>query len=91
MKIDYDPAKSAANIAAGRPSFDEVARFDFQTATYAVDGRRDYGETRLQARGFLDGRLHVLIFVEIIGGLRVISFRKANRREVKLYEEERKG
>lgn len=41
MEISYDPAKNAANIAAGRPSFGEVARFDFQTAVFTVDERRD--------------------------------------------------
>lgn len=89
MEISYDPIKNAANIGAGRPSFDEVARFDFQTATFAVDNRRDYGQTRIQVRGFLDARLHVLIFAETATGIRVISFRKANKREVKQYEKDR--
>lgn len=91
MEISYDSAKNAANIASGRPSFDEVARFDFQTAIFAVDDRHDYGETRIQARGFLGQRLHVLVFVETLAGIRVISFRKANKREVKRYEKDIAG
>jgi Protein of unknown function (DUF497). len=47
-----------------------------------IDNRRDYGEIRHRALGFLDHRLHALVFVEIVGGIRVISFRKANKREV---------
>jgi uncharacterized DUF497 family protein len=86
MEISYDPAKNVANVAAGRPSFDEVARFDFQTAAFAVDDRHDYGEIRYRGFGFLDGRLHALVFVETRTGIRVISFRKANKREVKRYE-----
>lgn len=41
------------------------------------------------ALGLLDGRLHVLVFSEIPGGIRVISFRKGNNREVKRYEQAR--
>jgi uncharacterized DUF497 family protein len=63
-----------------------VADFDFETALYAVDDRRDYREERWRALGRLDGRVHALVFAETTRGIRVISFRKANRREVKRYE-----
>jgi uncharacterized DUF497 family protein len=33
-------------------------------------------------------RLHVICFTPIDGGVRIISFRKANRREVRYYEDE---
>jgi uncharacterized DUF497 family protein len=89
MKISYDPVKNSANIAVGRPSFDEVAQFDFQTAVFTVDNRRDYGETRYRGFGFLGQRLHALVFVETANGIRVVSFRKANDREVKRYEKAR--
>lgn len=89
MKISYDPAKNAANIAAGRPSFDEVAGFDFQTAVFAIDDRRDYGKTRYRGFGLLGQRLHALVFVETAEGIRIVSFRKANDREMKRYEKAR--
>ena len=38
------------------------------------------------ALGKLYGRVHMLVFSETPRGIRIISFRKANRREVKLYE-----
>jgi uncharacterized DUF497 family protein len=41
------------------------------------------------AVGFLDKRLHVLCFTPKAGGIRVISFRKANAREVKDYDQTR--
>lgn len=87
VEITYDQAKNAANVALGRPSFEDVARFDFQTALFTVDDRRDYGEIRYRGFGFLGGRLHALVFTETAGGIRVISFRKANKREVKRYEQ----
>lgn len=40
------------------------------------------------ALGLLDGRVHSLVFAETSTGIRVISFRKANPREVKRYEQE---
>lgn len=69
------------NIRERGLSFARVAEFDFDTSVYPSDERRDYGETRIVAVGYLDRRLHVLCFVEIKNGIRVISFCKANFRE----------
>lgn len=85
MRISYDPAKNERNIRRRGLSFDSAAEFDFEGALYAVDERHDYGETRYIAIGMLGVRLHVLCFAETADGVRVISFRKANAREVKRY------
>ncbi len=85
MRISYDPAKNERNRRNRGLSFDAVAGFDFEGALYALDDRRDYGETRYIALGLLGDRLHVLCFAETVDGIRVISFRKANAREVKRY------
>ena len=81
MEIDFDPAKNERNIRERGLPFERVAEFGFKTATFLLDNRRDYGEIRRIAIGYLGTRLHFLCFVEIPGGLRVISFRKANQRE----------
>lgn len=86
MIINFDPSKNIKNISERGLSFECVAEFEFETAQFVIDNRHDYGETRYRALGFLGHRLHPLVFVEIIGGIRVISFRKANKREVKHYE-----
>ncbi|MCL2831082.1 MAG: BrnT family toxin [Betaproteobacteria bacterium] len=88
MKIEFDPAKNAANIRDRGLSFERAAEFDFESALIRVDDRRNYGEIRFRSIGLLDGRIHVLVFVEITSGIRVISFRKANKREVRDYEQE---
>jgi uncharacterized DUF497 family protein len=88
MKIDFDPVKSEQNIKLRSLSFDRADDFDWQTAIYYEDNRLDYPEKRVIALGFLGVRLHVICFTPIDGGVRVISFRKANRREVRYYEEE---
>jgi len=88
MEVGFDPAKSERNIRERGLSFELAGEFDFETALYQTDIRRDYGEERMRALGRLSGRVHALVFVETPEGIRVISFRKANAREVRIYEQE---
>ena len=85
MRVHFDPAKNERNVRNRGLSFELAAEFDFETALVYVDERRDYDETRYVALGLLDGGLHVLCFTEASDGIRVISFRKANSREVSRY------
>jgi uncharacterized DUF497 family protein len=87
MAIVFDPAKSARNLRDRGLSFDRAEDFDFANAYMRIDDRKDYGEVRIRALGFLDDRLHLLVFTERGNDLRVISFRRAKRTERKLYEE----
>lgn len=80
MQIEFDPVKDERNIRERGLSFERAAEFDFETALYAVDSRRDDGETRVRALGYLGDRLHALVYVGIPQGIRVISLRKANQR-----------
>jgi len=63
--------------------FDRVTEFDFEAATFVHDLRRDYGEERWVGIGYCRGRLHFLCFATTPSGIRVISFRKANEREIR--------
>ena len=85
MRISYDPVKNERNIRERGLAFEDADRFDFESAAYAIDERKEYGETRFIALGTFENRLHVLCFTETPEGIRVISFRKANAREVKRY------
>lgn len=85
MEIDFDTAKDERNIAERGISFKLAAQFDFSTAWIVEDTRQSYPERRFQALGLLGDRLHMLVFTPIPGGIRVISFRKANKREVRSY------
>ncbi len=49
------------------------------------DDRRDYGEDRFITVGFLDETMVVLVWTPRAAAYRVISMRKANERERKLY------
>ncbi len=85
MRITFDPAKNARNIAERGLSFERVAELDWDTAVIAEDTRRDYGETRLLVMARLNGRLHTVVVTPRGDDLHVISFRKASKREVKRY------
>ena len=84
MDFDWDEAKSEANLR------DPTRGFDFAFAALifggpvlaAVDDRQEYGEVRVQAIGEAEG--NVLFVYTDRGDLRrIISARKANRRERK--------
>jgi len=85
VQIEFNPAKNAANIKDRGLSFELAAEFNFSTADIGQDTRKAYPELRLVAVGFLGKRLHVLCFTPLPLGIRVISFRKANKREVRDY------
>ena len=87
MKVQYDPDKNRWNIKERNLSFEQVIDLEWDTAQIIEDSRKDYPEQRFVAMAFLYERLHVLCFTPIEGGIRVISFRKANSREVKKYEQ----
>ncbi len=88
MKIEFDLAKNATNIRNRGLAFELAEDFDFSTAAVDEDIRHQYSERRFVAVGYLANRLHVLCFALINGGIRVISFRKANAREGKAHEKE---
>jgi uncharacterized DUF497 family protein len=87
MVIDFDPAKSARNASERGLPFTLVSEFDWQGAVFSEDTRHPYPERRFVALGYVGERLHVVCFTPIEGGVRVISFRKANDREVRRYEQ----
>jgi uncharacterized DUF497 family protein len=86
--IEFDLAKSEKNARERGLPFELVDEFDWDTALIIEDMRRDYGEPRFRAFGFIGARLHALVYSPREGGLRVISLRKANRREGRNYEKE---
>lgn len=88
MRFEWDEAKAGENFAKHGVSFELALQFEFNTALEAIDDRRDYGESRMVAIGFIAERLYVLIYTKRDDALRVISLRKANRREAERYERE---
>ena len=87
VKCEWDEHKSAANKAKHGFSFEDAERFDWYTAITDPDVRKDYGEDREIAIGCLDRSICVLVYTKRGGIVRIISLRKANKRERKHYEE----
>ena len=86
MLIDFDPDKSARNEQERGLPFTAVKRFDWEKAVFSEDTRFDYPEQRFIGLGKIEERVHVVCFTPITDGIRVISLRKANQREVRRYE-----
>lgn len=86
MKIEFDNAKNEANQAKHGIDFNRARYFHWHSALVIEDRRKDYAEHRYKAQGFIDGRLHVLIFVIRNKTCRIVSLRKSNARERSFYE-----
>ena len=88
--IEFDPDKDAANIAKHGVSLARAEDMVFEEALIEADQRFDYRESRWLAYGYLDGRLHVLVFTRRDDITRAISLRKANQREARHVENQRR-
>ncbi|MDA8249483.1 MAG: BrnT family toxin [Rhodospirillales bacterium] len=86
MEIEFDDAKDAANrLKHGVPlALGAVALESLIGET--LDDRRDYGETRINAFGLIAGRLYVCTYTKRGPVYRIISLRKASRREQGLWQ-----
>ena len=86
MDFEYDPEKNSLNIQQHGLSFADVHKLDWDGAVYREDARKDYGEVRVQA--FVLGRdkkLYMVAFTVRQEKIRVISYRRANKREEKMF------
>ena len=77
MEVLFDRAKDRINRRKHGVSLGQAVGFDFEAALFLIDDREDYGEVRIRAIGFLDARLHALVFTQEGENIRVISLRKA--------------
>ena len=89
--FDFDPEKSARNERERGITFERIADMDFETAIAIEDTRKDYGERRLRMLGTIDGKLHAAVITPRGETIRVISLRRANKREEHAYAKERQS
>ena len=87
MIYEWDEKKRFANYIKHNVDFLDAERFEWASAIETIYNRADYKEERWIALGFIDNRLHVLIYAIRGDHIRLISLRKANSRERKYYEE----
>ena len=86
--FEWDPAKEARNIRDRDLDFATASHIWDARVMEKVDARRDYGEVRVLAFGKVNGRLMAVLFTWRGARRRIISARKANRREQKRFEAE---
>ena len=83
MRITFDPAKRAKTLAERRLDFKRAKEVFAGLHLTRVDDRRNYDEPRFISTGRLEGRIVVIVWTPRGRARRVISMRKANRREIK--------
>jgi uncharacterized DUF497 family protein len=88
MRYEWDEAKNRSNFAKHALDFADAAQVLTGRCVTFVDDRFDYGEERLISIGPLERRLVAIAHTPRGPGVtRIISMRKANRREQKIYQE----
>jgi len=87
MEIEFDPAKDESNQTKHGMSLAMATELDWEAALVWVDERFEYSETRMIALAPKAEILYYVAFVNRGKVRRVISLRRANRREVKHYVE----
>ena len=91
MQFTWSERKRLINLKDHGLDFVDAARV-FQSATYTFeDSRFDYGERRFETLGLLAGVPVSVVHMESEHEIRIISFRKATKREAKLYFHEIKN
>ena len=87
MLIEFDPKKDASNLAKHGLSLVLAEQLDWDAALVWIDERFRYEELRMIALAPRTNTLYYVVFVERGEIRRIISLRRAERREVKHYAE----
>ena len=87
MRVEFDPAKDKANVAKHGVTLALARQLDWDAALVWVDDRFDYDDVRMIALAPETDTLYYVDFVDRGNVRRIISLRRAERREVKYYVE----
>lgn len=85
MNYEWDEQKRTLNLTKHGVDFLNTAQFNWELSLIELDSRYDYSEQRFNALAPIDDRLYVMTFTRRDENIRIISFRKANKREVTYY------
>ena len=83
LELEWDEEKRRANIQKHSLDFADVKYLDWDHATYIEDNRFPYPEPRYWAFALWKSRLFLVAFCRRGSKIRIISFRKANRKEIR--------
>jgi uncharacterized protein len=87
VTYEWDRAKNRSNFAKHGLDFEDAEQVFTGPCVTFEDDRFDYGEERLITLGLLAGRVVIIAHAPHGEVTRIISMRKANRREQKIYQE----
>ena len=85
MQIEFDPRKDATNLQKHGLSLAVAKQLDWDFALVWVDDRFSYDEIRMIALAPQTNTLYYVSFVERGEVKRIISLRRATRKEVDYY------
>ncbi len=85
MLTEFDPVKDALNRANHQISLAFAFELDWDSALVWVDERFDYDELRMIALAPKTNTVYYVAFADRGDTRRIISLRRATRREVDLY------
>lgn len=85
MEFEWDESKRAANIAKHGVDFLRASLIFDGPVLEAIDGRENYGEERMTALGIAVGTVYKVVYTARQSRTRIISARKANKNEQKIY------
>jgi len=86
MKFEFDSKKNQRNIELRGLDFSMTKDLEWHKAILWRDIRKEYAESRECALAPLNGRIYFVTFTVRNDNVRIINFRKANKREVRNYE-----
>jgi hypothetical protein len=87
MEFEWDQNKSEKCFIERGFDFAYAVRVFFDPdRVVQTDRRYDYGEKRYQLMGKIENRVFVVVYTPRHSTIRIISARKANKREVRHYE-----
>ena len=89
MEFEWDPSKAAANLAKHKVSFEDAATvFGDPLGSIVTDPRHSVREQRYVLLGVSkNGLLLAVMYADRAEVIRIISARRATRREQRNYEE----
>lgn len=85
MNITFDSTKDDANRLKHGVFLSLAIKLEWDLLLTAVDIRNDYGECQMVGYAPINDRVYCVVYVDRDQQRRIISLRKANKREVKSY------
>jgi uncharacterized DUF497 family protein len=89
LEFEWDEAKHARTLRERGIGFDDAARIFPRPVLIWQVSRRDYGEDRFRPVGETDGEIRHVAFPWRGGVMRIISVRRASRKEARLWQSQK--